>query len=83
MVVVDPAEDGYDENYSPQSPEPSEPSPILIPKNLGTIEGWETPHTTTDDKIFYSIDEPMRICFLPSSPLPTAATPKVEKKIDL
>ena len=31
MVVVNPKEDGHDENYSPQSPKPSEPSPISTP----------------------------------------------------
>ena len=32
MAVVNPTEDGYDQNYSPQSPEPSEPSPISTPR---------------------------------------------------
>ena len=40
-----------DKEYSPQSPEPSAPSPISTPPiNLGSIEGWEAPHRTTDDK---------------------------------
>ena len=69
MVIVNPIEDGYDKTYSPQSPEPSEPSLISKPPmNISTIEGWETPHTTTDDNIFYSDDELPRICFLPSTP---------------
>ena len=39
-----------DQEDSPQSPEPSDPSPISTPPmNFSTIEGWETPHTTTDD----------------------------------
>ena len=48
---------------SPQSPEPSDPSPILTPPmNLSTIEGCETPHTTTDDNNFYSSEnEPRRV----------------------
>ena len=48
---------------SPQSPEPSVPSPISTPPmNLSTIEGWETPHTTTDDNTFYSSEnEPIRV----------------------
>ena len=48
---------------SPQSPEPSDPSPISTPPmNLSTIEGWETPHTTTDDNTFYSSEnEPRRV----------------------
>ena len=47
----------------PQSPEPSDPSPISTPPmNLSTIEGWETPHTTTDDNTFYSSEnEPRRV----------------------
>ena len=58
-----------DQEDSPQSPEPSDPSPISTPPmNLSTIEGWETPHTTTDDNTFYSSEnEPRRVYwdFLP------------------
>ena len=44
-----------DEQYSPQSREPSNPSPISTPPmNVSIIEGWETPHTTTGDNTFYS-----------------------------
>ena len=52
-----------DEEYSPQSPEPSDPSPISTPPmNVSTIEGWETLHTTTDDNTFYSSEgEPRRV----------------------
>ena len=48
---------------SPQSPRPSDPSPISTPPmNLSTIEGWETPHTTTDDNTFCSSEsEPRRV----------------------
>ena len=59
LAAVNPTEDGYDENYSPQSPQPSEPSPISTPPiNVSTMDRWETPHKTTDDNIFYSDDEP-------------------------
>ena len=38
-----------DDAYSPQSPEPSIPSPISTPPmNISTIEGWNITHTTTD-----------------------------------
>ena len=49
--------------YSPQSPEPSIPSPISTPPmNVSTIEGWgDTTHTTTDDATFYTDDEPRRV----------------------
>ena len=52
-----------DEEDSLQSPEPSDPSPICTPPmNVSTIEGWETPHTTTDDNTFYlSEGEPRRV----------------------
>ena len=52
-----------DEEDSPQSPEPSDPSPISTPPmNLSTTEGWETSHSTTDDKTFYSSEnEPRRV----------------------
>ena len=48
---------------SPQSARPSDPSPISTPPtNLSTIEGWEMPHTTTDDNTFYSSEnEPRRV----------------------
>ena len=40
-----------DQEFSPKSPEPSDLSPISTPPmNLSSIQGWETPHTTTDDK---------------------------------
>ena len=48
-----------DDAYSPQSPQPSIPSPISTPPmNVSTIEGCETTHTTTDDATFYTDDEP-------------------------
>ena len=52
-----------DQEDSPQSPEPSDPSPITKPPmNVSTIEGWETPHTTTNDNTFYSSEgEPRRV----------------------
>ena len=48
-----------DDEYSPQSPEPSIPSPVSTPPmNMSTLEGWETTHTLTDDATFSSEDEP-------------------------
>ena len=82
MAVVNPAEDGYDENYSPQSQEPSEPSPISTPPmNISSIAEWETPHTTTDDNTFYSDDEPRRNYFLPSTPTPPPPPRKMKRKL--
>ena len=47
---------------SPQSPEPSIPSPISTPPmNVSNIEGWDTTHTTTDDATLYTDDEPRRV----------------------
>ena len=52
----------HDEENSPQSPEPSDPSPISTPPmNVSIIEGWETTHTTTKDDTFYTSDEPRRV----------------------
>ena len=57
-----------DEEYSPQSPELFDPSPISTPPmNLSTIEGWETPHTTTDDNTFHCEGQPRRVFWLTSS----------------
>ena len=51
-----------DDAYSPQSPEPSIPSPISTPPmNVSTIEVWDTTHTTTDDNTLYTDDEPRRV----------------------
>ena len=59
---------GHDDNYSPQTPEPSDPSPISTPTmNVSIFNSWETPHTTTDDNTFYSEDQPRRVYW--TSPL--------------
>ena len=52
-----------DEEDTPQSPEQSDPFPISTPPmNVSTNEGWETPHTATDDNTFYSSgNEPRRV----------------------
>ena len=51
-----------EEEYSPQSPEPSITSPISTPPmNVNTIEGWETTHTTTDDATSCTDVEPRRV----------------------
>ena len=49
-----------DEACSPQSPEPSIPSPFSAPpRNVSNIEGWDITHTT-DDATFFTGDEPRR-----------------------
>ena len=54
MAVVTQAQDDNNE-YSPQSPEPSDPSPISTSSmNASTFNIRETLHTTTDDNTFYS-----------------------------
>ena len=56
MAVIE-----QDQEDSPQSPEPFDPSPISTPPmNLSTIEGLETPHTTRDDNNFYSTENEPR-----------------------
>ena len=71
MEVAHPTAEGFDANYSPQSPELTKRPPISTPTmNLSTTEGWETPHTTTDDNTFYSNDVTRRFYFLLSSPSP-------------
>ena len=67
MAVVTQTQDDNDE-YSPHSPGPSDPSPISTPPmNVSTFNSWETPHTTTDDNTFYSEGEPRRVYWI--SPL--------------
>ena len=83
MAVVNHTEDDNDDKYSPQWPEPSESSPISTPPvNVSTFDSWETSHTTTDDNTFYSDDEPGRIYFLPSTPIPPPPPPESWKKIE-
>ena len=62
MTVVQQNPTQRDDNYSPQSPEPSEQSPISTsPMSVSTFDFWDTPHTTTGDNTFYSEDEPRRV----------------------
>ena len=81
MTVVDHTEDDNNDGYSPQSPDPSDPSPISTPPmNVSTFNSWETTHTTTDDNIFHSSDEPGRILFPPLSPSPPPSPPRRQKR---
>ena len=82
MAIANNTGDASNDNYSPQSPEPSEPSPISTPPmNVSAFNSWETSYTTTDDDTFHSSDEPRRIYFLPPSPSTAAITStKAEKK---
>ena len=58
-AVVHQTQSTHDDNYSPQSPEPSDLSSISTPPmNVSAYNSWETTHTTTDDNTFYSEDEP-------------------------
>ena len=84
MAVVDYTEDNNNDRYSPQSPDPSDPSPISTPPmNVSTFISWETTHTTTDDNTFYSDDEHRRIYFLPSTPTPPPPPRKLRRKLSL
>ena len=61
MAVIQADPTRNDKNYSPQSLDPSDPSSISTPSmNLSAIEGWETPHTSTDNATLYSEEEPRR-----------------------
>ena len=52
-----------DEEYRPQSPETSIPSPFSTPPgNVSTIEGWETTQKSTNVASFYTDDKPRRVC---------------------
>ena len=62
MTIVQQNPTQHDKSYSPQSPEPSEPSPISTPPMyFTTIDGWETPHITTDDTTFNLEDDPRHV----------------------
>ena len=77
--------DANDDNYSPQSPEPSEPTPISTPPmNVSDFNSWKTSYTTTDNDTFYSSDEPRRIYFfLPSPASPPSPPRKLKRRLSL
>ena len=59
MAITNNTEDANDDKYSPQSPEPSNQSPISThPMNVSAFNSWETSYTTTANDAFYSSDEP-------------------------
>ena len=77
MAIANNTEDANDNNYSPESPEPSELSPISTrPMNVSAFNSWETSYTTTNNDTFHSSDEPRRINFLPPTPSPPPSPPR-------
>ena len=81
MAVANNTEEANDDNYSPQSPEPSEPSPILTPPmNVSAFNNLETSYTTTNDDTFCSSDEPRRIYFTPPTPSSPPSPPRKMKR---
>ena len=81
MAITTNTGDANDDNYSPQSPEPSNPSPISTPPMNGSaFKSWETSYTTTDNDIFYSSDGPRSIYFLPPSPASPPSPPRRQKR---
>ena len=62
MAVVHQIRNTHDDNYSPQSPEPSELSSISTPPmKVSAFNNCETSYTSTDDNTFYTRDEPRRV----------------------
>ena len=84
MAIANNTEDANDNNYNPESPEPSELSPISTPPmNVSAFNSWETSYTTTNDDTIYSGDEPRRILFSSTNSFPIAVTAQEkEKKIE-
>ena len=85
MTIANNDEETHDDNYSPQSPEPSKPSPISTPPmNVSAFNSWETSYTTTDDDTLHSSEEPRRNYFLPSSPASPPSPPrKLKRRLSL
>ena len=84
MAVANNTEEANEDNYSTQSPEPSEPSPISTPPmNVSAFNSWETSYTTTNDDTFYSSDENQKNIFSSTNSFPAAVTAQEnEKKIE-
>ena len=62
MAVVHQTQNTHDDNYSPQSPEPSELSSMSSPPvTVSAFNSWETSCTSNDDNTFYTSDEPRRV----------------------
>ena len=62
MAVVHPIQNTHDDNFSPQSPQPSELSSISTPPmNVSAFNNWETSYTSTVDNTSYTSDEPRRV----------------------
>ena len=62
MAVVHQTQNTHDDNYSPQSQEPSELSSISTPPmNVSTFDSGETSYKSTDDNTSYTSDEPRRV----------------------
>ena len=81
MAVASNTEETNDDNYSPQSPDPSELSPLSThPMNVSAFNSWETSYTTTNDDTFHSSDEPRRIYFISPSPSPPPSPPRRQKR---
>ena len=81
MAVASNTEETNDDNYSPQSPDPSELSPISTPPmNVSAFNSWETSYKTTNDDTFHSSYEPRRIYFLSPSPSPPPSPPRRQKR---
>ena len=81
MAVASNTEETNDDIYSPQSPDPSEPSSKSThPMNVSAFNSWEASYTTTNDDILHSSDEPRRIYFLSLSPSPPPSPPRRQKR---
>ena len=81
IAAASKTEETNDDNYSPQSPDPSELCAISTPPmNVSAFNSWETSYITTDDDTFHSSDEPRRIYFLPSSPSQPPSPPRRQKR---
>ena len=66
MEIIAQTRDDNNDRDSPESPEPSMPSPISTPPvNVSAFNSWETSHTTSNDDTFYSEDEPRRVYWTP------------------
>ena len=83
MAIGNKTADANDDNYSPQSPEPSEPSPISTPlMNLSAFNSWEMSDNDWQWYLLIKWRAPENLFSSTKSCIATVTAPKTDEKIE-